>query len=181
MGSAKKREDRVELLLQRRERRVMTDAATKLEEAIQQAASQYFRLVILAGVPASGKTAVLQSVAQKFGYPLVNVNLELSKKMLELTRTQRSRQVERLLKEVIAAASGEVLLLDNLEILFDTGLEIEPLRLLQLSSRNRTIVASWNGAFQARTLTYAEPGHPEFIQFKQTDAVVIPVGMSANN
>ena len=67
--------------------------------------------------------------------------------MLELTRTQRSRQVERLLKEVIAAVSGDVVLLDNLEILFDTGLEVEPLRLLQVSSRNRTIVASWNGSY----------------------------------
>jgi len=159
----------------------MTEAATQLEQAIQQAASQYFRLVILAGTPGSGKTAALQSVAQKLGCQLVNVNLELSKRMLELTRTQRSRQVERLLKEAIAAVSGDVVLLDNLEILFDTGLEAEPLRLLQVMSRNRTIVASWNGSFQGGTLTYAEPGHPEFIQVKQTDAVVIPIGTSASN
>jgi chromosomal replication initiation ATPase DnaA len=159
----------------------MSETATKLEQAIQQAASQYFRLVVLAGAPGSGKTAALQAVAQELGCPLVNVNLELSKRMLELTRTQRSRQVERLLKEAIAAVSGDVVLLDNLEILFDTGLEVEPLRLLQLISRNRTIVASWNGNFQGGTLTYAEPGHPEFIQFKQTDVVVIPIGTIANN
>lgn len=156
----------------------MTETATKLEQAIEQAAGQYYRLVVLAGVPGSGKTAVLQSVAQKTGYPLVNINLELSKRMLELTRTQRSRQVERLLKEVVAGGGGDVVLLDNLEILFDTALEVEPLRLLQVSSRNRTIVASWNGSFRDGTLTYAEPGHPEFIQFKQTDAVVISVGTS---
>jgi hypothetical protein len=154
----------------------MVETATKLEQAIEQAASQYYRLVVLAGAPGSGKTAVLQSVAQKTGCSLVNVNLELSKRMLELTRTQRSRQVERLLKEVIAAAPGDLVLLDNLEILFDPALEVEPLRLLQVSSRNRTIVASWNGSFRDGTLTYAEPGHPEFIQFKQTDAVIIPVG-----
>jgi hypothetical protein len=154
---------------------------TKLGEAIQQATNQYFRLVILAGVPGSGKTAALQSTAHQAGCQIVNVNLELSKKMLELTRTQRSRHVERLLKEVIAAAPGDVVLLDNLEILFDTGLEVEPLRLLQISSRNRTVVASWSGTYVGGTLTYAEPGHPEFIQFKQVDAVVIPVGTSTAN
>ena len=154
----------------------MSELAGKLEQAIEQAASQYFRLVILAGAPASGKTAALQSVAGNVGYQLVNVNLELSKRMLELSRIQRSRQVERLLKEAIAAAQGDVVLLDNLEILFDTSLEVEPLRLLQLSSRNRTIVASWNGSYQDGTLTYAEPGHPEFIQFKQIEAVVITAG-----
>jgi hypothetical protein len=154
---------------------------TTLREAIRQAANQYFRLVILAGVPGSGKTAALQSIAHQAGCHIVNVNLELSKKMLELTRTQRSRQVERLLKEVIAAAPGDVVLLDNVEILFDTGLEVEPLRLLQISSRNRTLVATWNGTYAGGTLTYAEPGHPEFVQFKQVDAVVIPVGNSSAN
>ena len=153
----------------------------QLEEAIQQASNQYFRLVILAGLPGSGKTATLQSIGHRLGCQVVNVNLELSKRMLELTRTQRSRQVERLLKEVIAAAPGDVVLLDNLEILFDTELEVEPLRLLQVSSRNRTVVATWSGTYVGGTLTYAEPGHPEFVQFKKVDAVVIPVGNADAN
>lgn len=154
----------------------MTEVATNLERAIEQAAGQYYRLVVLAGTSGSGKTAALQFVAQKLGCPLVNVNLELSKRMLELTRTQRSNQVGRLLKDVIAAAPGDVVLLDNLELLFDPALQVEPLRLLQSVSRNRTIVASWNGSYRGGTLTYAEPGHPEFVQLKQTEAVVIPVG-----
>jgi hypothetical protein len=154
----------------------MTDSVAKLVEAIRQAASQYYRLVLLAGVPGSGKTATLQAVAQQNGYPYLNINLELSKRMLELTRTQRSRQVERLLKDVIASAAGDVVLLDNLEILFDPSLEVEPLRLLQVSSRNRTVVASWNGTFKDETLIYAEPGHPEFIQCKQAEAVIVTAG-----
>jgi len=152
-----------------------------LANAITEASSQYFRLVILAGLPGSGKTTTLQSIGNDLDCNVVNVNLELSKRMLELTRSQRSRQVERLLKEVIAVAPGEVVLLDNLEILFDTGLEVEPLRLLQVSSRNRTVVASWSGTYVGGTLTYAEPGHPEFVQFKKVDAVVIPVGSGTAN
>ena len=157
----------------------MNETVAQLEQAIEQVASQYFRLVILVGAPASGKTTALQTVAKNLGCPLLNVNLELSKKMLELTRTQRSRQVERLLKEVIASVPGDVVLLDNLEILFDTALELQPLRLLQVLNRNRTIVTSWNGSFQGGTLIYAEPGHPEFMQFKQPEAVVITVGKNA--
>ena len=157
----------------------LVETSGLVDEAIRQASSQYFRLVILAGVPGAGKTAIFRSIAQRTGCQLVNVNLELSKKLLELTRVQRARQVERLLKDLIAATPGEVVLVDNLEILFDTGLEVEPLRLLQVSSRNRTVVASWSGTYVGGTLTYAEPGHPEFAQFKQVDAVVIPVGQSA--
>jgi hypothetical protein len=104
----------------------MADLATRLNEAIREAAGQYYRLVLLAGLPGSGKTGTLQAVAQQNGYPYLNVNLELSKKLLELTRSQRSRQVERLLKDVIASVPGDVVLLDNLEILFDPALEVEP-------------------------------------------------------
>lgn len=150
-----------------------------LEEAIQQASTQYYRLVVLAGIAGSGKTAALQSIAQKSGCPIVNVNLEMSKKMLELTKSQRSRQIEPLLKNIISTAPGDVVLLDNLEILFDTALEVEPLRLLQVASRNRTVVASWSGTYNGGILTYAAPGHPEFVQFKQVDAVVVAVGQPA--
>ena len=118
-------------------------------------------------------------MAAQLGCGIVNVTLELSKKMLELTKIQRSRQVEHLLKEVIAVTTGETVLLDNLEILFDTALELEPLRLLQVCSRNRTIVASWSGTYINGTLTYAEPGHPEFLQCKQTETIVIPLGLNA--
>jgi len=154
---------------------------THLEEAVSQAVSQYYRLVIVAGVPGSGKTAMAQSLATARGYPVINVNLELSKRLLDLTRVQRSRQVERLLKEIIASVEGDVVILDNIELLFDTALELEPLRLLQGASRNRTIVATWNGSFNNNTLVYAEPGHPEFVQFKQIEAIVVVASTSDIN
>jgi len=156
-------------------------AMAKLEEAIAQAASQYYHLIIVAGAPGSGKTSMIQGLASAHGYPIINVNLELSKRLLDLTRVQRSRQAEKLLKDVIASVGGELVILDNIELLFDTALELEPLRLLQVASRNRTIVATWNGTFSNNTLAYAEPGHPEFAQFKQVEAIVVPASISGNN
>lgn len=125
----------------------MLEIVDELERAVRLATSQYYRLVILAAEPSSGKTAALQTVARRLDRPLLNVNLELSKRLLDLPRAKRSHQVNRLLKDAIAAVTGDVVLLDNLEILFDTGLEVRPLGLLQNLSRNRTIVASWNGVY----------------------------------
>jgi hypothetical protein len=101
--------------------------------------------------------------------------------MLELTRSQRTRQVERLFKAVVAAVAAEVVLLDNLEVLFDPGLEVEPLRLLLNASRNQTLVAAWNGSFRDGTLAYAEPGHSEFAQYKQVEALVVPLDPDGQN
>ena len=134
---------------------------TDLLQAIRQAGDLYHRLVLLAGLQGVGKTAALQAISKEQAYPLINLNLQLCKAMLELTRSQRTRQVERLFKAVVGAASAEVVLLDNLEVLFDPGLEVEPLRLLLNASRNQTLAAAWNGTFGDGTLTYAEPGHPE--------------------
>jgi RNase adaptor protein for sRNA GlmZ degradation len=154
----------------------MAVSTDDLREAIQQAGNLYHRLVLLAGPQGTGKTAALQSISQEQAYPLINVNLQLCKAMLELTRSQRTRQVEQLFKAVVGAATADVVLLDNLEVLFDPGLEIEPLRLLLNASRNRTLVATWNGTFRDGTLIYAEPGHPEFAQYKQVEALVVPIG-----
>jgi hypothetical protein len=156
----------------------MPSEATNLQEAIRQAASQYFRLVLLVAPSGSRKTALLQAVAQENSLPLLNINLELSKRLLELTRSQQARQVERLFKDVIASAQGDVVLLDNLEILFDPSLEVEPLRFLQVTSRNRTLVVTWNGHYRDGTLTYAEPGHPEYARFKPVEAILVSMDRS---
>ena len=120
----------------------MVREAANLQEAIRQAAGQYFRLILLVAPSGSRKTALLQAVAQENGFPLLNINLELSKRMLELTHSQRARQVERLFKDVIASAQGDVVLLDNLELLFNPSLEVEPLRLLQVVSRTCMLVVT---------------------------------------
>jgi hypothetical protein len=156
-------------------------AMTQLKEAVSHVDSQYYHLIIVAGVPGSGKTTMIQELANAHGYPIINVNLELSKRLLDLTRVQRSRQAEKLLKEIIAGVGGDLVILDNIELLFDARLELEPLRLLQGVSRNRTIVSTWSGTYSNNTLIYAEPGHPEFVQFKQVEATVVQASCGGNN
>jgi len=50
-----------------------------------------------------------------------------------------------------------------------------PLRMLKLHSRNKTLVASWNGKFHDGVLSYAEPDHPEYKSYRDVDVVVVPV------
>jgi hypothetical protein len=64
------------------------------------------------------------------GAPLINVNLELSRRMLDLTERQRELRLPRLLMEIVNDAAGDVVLLDNIEILLDVSLKQDPLRLL---------------------------------------------------
>ncbi len=86
------------------------------------AALLYHRLVLVVGPPRSGKTTALQHLARIKGWPLLNVNLLLCERLLELTRKQRAVRVPKLLGAIVQEAGADVVLLDDLEVLFSTEL-----------------------------------------------------------
>lgn len=144
----------------------------KIKCSIKAAEDMYYRLVLLVGKTGSGKTALLQEVAKDYGSSVVNVNLALSGKLLELTAKQRTLRLPILLGQIVEQAQSPVIL-DNLEIIFDQYLRQDPLRLLQSISRNRTVVASWNGTESSGRLLYAETGHPEYRSYDSVDALIV--------
>ena len=147
--------------------------ADRLISKIDQAADLYHRLVILVGPAGVGKTTVLRTVHEKTAAPLININLELSRQLLDLTARQRALQLPLLLANIVAASCTDITLLDNVEILFDINLKQDPLRLLQGISRNRTVVAAWNGAIEENHLLYATPGHAEYRRYPLQDYLIV--------
>ncbi len=146
--------------------------ADQIMRQVNQAAEIYHRLMLVIAPSGAGKTTALLDVRDRTGAPLINVNLELSRLMLDLTQRQRALQLPRLLREIVDKDTGKMTLLDNIELLFDVGLKQDPLRLLQGLSRNKTVVSSWNGAIIDGFLTYAEPAHPEFRKYSVHDFLV---------
>lgn len=144
----------------------------KVLAQIGKAEELYHRLILIAAPSGSGKTAALQDVAARTGAELLNLNLELSRQMLDLTERQRALQLPRALEEVVGKEEPLVLL-DNIEILFDVTLKQDPLRLLQGVSRNRTVVAAWSGTLEGEYLTYATPEHPEYRRYPRRELVVV--------
>lgn len=144
----------------------------KIKRAVQAAEGLYYRLVLLVGETGSGKTGVLREVAEEFGSSIVNVNLLLSGELLELTAKQRSLRLAGILEQIVARAQSPVVM-DNLEILFDKNLRQDPLRLLQAISRNRVVLASWNGNINSGRLLYAESGHPEYRSYESVEALIV--------
>ncbi len=144
-------------------------------EKANQALTMYHRLVLAVGSSGVGKTNVLSEVSLRVAAPLVNVNLELSRRMLDLTERQRLLELPRILSEIVDAVASDhdVVLLDNIEILFDVSLKRDPLGLLQQISRYKTVVASWNGRIDDGYLVYAVPGHSEFRRYPLKDFLFV--------
>lgn len=128
----------------------------------------YHRLVLLVGPMGSGKTRVLREVERLTGAPRVNLSLELSKRLLNLSQKERSQKAATVFQDMLSGfrredgTPFETVLLDNIEILFDASLELNALQLIQQVSRSTTLVVGWPGRVRDGFLTYAEPGHPEY-------------------
>lgn len=144
----------------------------RLQQSLQAAEGLYYRLVLLVGESGSGKTSALRSIAADLGTDVINVNLALSAELLELTAKQRALRLPGILAQIVDKSPSTVVL-DNLEILFDKELQQDPLRLLQGISRNRLVVASWNGKTTGGKLQYAETGHPEYRSYDLLDTLFV--------
>ena len=164
----------------------MESLADQIQCRAQEAVSIYHKLVLVVGPRGSGKTSALRTVRNRTGAPLVNVSLELARRMLELTELQRVLRVSRLLCDLVDEAQAKcqesaarqvgMVLLDNIEIVFDPVLKQDPLVLLNGLSRHRVFVAAWPGTVAKGHLTYAVPGHPEHRRYPAADLQIVQAG-----
>ena len=150
-----------------------------IKEAVSNAPAMYSRLILLVGPSGSGKTHMLQEISAEYEKKILNVSLEMSKALLELPIQRRESRAQRIFADIVSNFLGDedpqtaIILLDNLEILFDKDLKQDPLLLLQGISRNIIIIASWNGTWAHQRLTFAISSHPEYRFYDKIDAQII--------
>jgi len=155
--------------------------AEQIMHQIEQVAVLYYRLILVVAPSGVGKTQVLREVAARTGSHYINVNLELSRRLLDFTERQRALQVSRVLSDIVGKDDEQIVLLDNTEVLFDISLKQDPLRCLQGLSRHRTVVAAWNGTIEHGYLIYAAPDHPEYHRYPAGDLLVVSPHASAES
>lgn len=153
----------------------MTSAVcSEIHTALETAKSLYHRMVLVVGEAGTGKTFALREVAESFDAGVININLAISAELLGLTAKQRALRLPEILDRLTDTPTSPVVL-DNLEILFDKDLKLDPLRLLQGISRNRSILASWNGSIVDGKLIYAEQGHPEHRKYDASEIQTVTI------
>ena len=134
-----------------------------LQNAVTSISSSRVRLILLVASSGKGKTQVLRKYAAENGLPLLSLSLLITKAI------QAGLQPEKLIGYLRQELEGlgEVVLLDNLEVLFQPDLKLQVLQLLKLLSKERTIIAAFPGRVIDGSLVYAEASHPEYKVFSQ--------------
>jgi adenylate kinase family enzyme len=133
----------------------------------------YYRLILIVGPQGAGKTKVLSFISNHLGLPIININLELTREMLDLTERQRILKIEHILRDIIARANSKIVLFDNIEILFDPVLKQDPLLILKKISRNLTLIIAFNGRLESDKLIYATSSHLEYKRYTIEDIIIV--------
>lgn len=147
---------------------------TPLEKIISYASQLYHQLVLVVGPPGSGKSKYLSEIAKEKDSPIFNLNLSLSNNLLDLSTNQRKISVDPVLSRELSSCS-RLLFIDNAEILFDRSLQQNPIKVLQNLSRSHVVFCAWGGSYENGVLSYAEPGHPEWLSHSDFDGLIVSV------
>jgi hypothetical protein len=134
----------------------------KLHDIVEDISGINTKLVLLIGPPRSGKSNLLGQLAARRQVRVLSIGAALGRELLVVPSTRRHLQVADLLKDLSDDfASHGLLLMDNIELLFDRTLQLNPLDLLKRHAHARRVVAVWPGDLREDRLSYATTGHPE--------------------
>ena len=149
--------------------------APSLRESVSETQGMYHRLVIVVETDSTQKPGDLVEVAKQCTWPVINVNLELSSRLKDMSINSRPLNVDRCLRQIIGDHTSDIVVLIHNEILFDRALEQNPMLMLRHLSRNKTIVAALNGHVAGGYLVFGPPEHPDHQRFEIDDEIVLNV------
>jgi hypothetical protein len=148
----------------------------QLERLIGEIGDFNSKLVLLVGASRSGKTKLLRELGAKLNIEPLNVGMELGRRLAATPNNKREFSAGELLREIAdKERTDDPLLLDNLELLFEKGLQINPLDLVKRLAHSKRVVAVWPGELRGDRLIYADMSHPEHRDYSRDGVVVLEI------
>lgn len=150
-------------------------------EALQQrlidVAHLHSKLILLVGGTEEERAALLNSLhAGQLAAPRLHLGITLATALAELPQRERHLQAGKLLRTIAQSyAPSGPLLIDGIELLFDTSLKVNALDMLRRQSLARPVVAAWPGEWRNGRLTYATLGHPEHQDHAADGAIIFEI------
>ncbi|GMV30594.1 MAG: hypothetical protein AMXMBFR59_27190 [Rhodanobacteraceae bacterium] len=148
----------------------------RLERLVGEIGDLNSKLILLVGPSRSGKTQLLRQLSAKLNIEPLNVGLELSRRLASTPNSKRGFSAGDLLREIADRDRTEdPLLLDNLELLFEPSLQINPLDLVRRLAHSKRVVAVWPGELRGDRLVYADMSHPEHRDYSRDGVVALEI------
>lgn len=153
----------------------MPIAIQMVVDYVQELKGSQEKLVLLVGKPGSGKSKIMRELGLNRGWRYVDCRELVTDELLELVPKARPQEAPRLMDKLLEAERAEVILLDNVQVMFTPMLNLDPLVLLRQLGRKHAIVAAWPGEYADGRLAFTEPGLPAK-RFPAGDLKIIEIG-----
>ena len=138
----------------------------ELRQRVTAVGALHSKLIMLVGGTEARRAETSMAFAETVGNAPLNVGLALGHALSVVPQKQRPLRTFELLRELVEQyAPGDLLLVSNIELLFDCTLKQDPIDLLKRLAHVRTVVAVWPGEWLASRLSYAPLGHPEHREY----------------
>ena len=145
-----------------------------LQQLVADAAQLNSKLVLVVANSGGGKTPLLAEFAKSRDLQIINVGSELSNLLVPIASSHRSFEVLGVLRDMLSHHRDRgVVVLDNIEVMFDAELKINPFDTIKRLAHALTVVVAWPGNFKDGRLLYAKVGHPEHCDVAIDGAIVL--------
>ena len=116
----------------------------RLEQLATEIAALHSKLILLLGPPRAGKTDLLAGFAELENTHILNVESELGRRLTSIPMRKRHLQAYTMLRELAdEQVNGDLLLMDNIELLFEMRLQLNPVDLLKRHAHSTRVAAIW--------------------------------------
>ncbi|BCU06244.1 BREX-3 system P-loop-containing protein BrxF [Allochromatium tepidum] len=151
----------------------------KLERLLGEIGVLNSKLILLVGPRHSGKSHLLRQLGTQLNIEPLNVGLELGRRLAATPNNKRGFSAGELLREIADKERTEApLLLDNLELLFEPSLQINPLDIIRRLAHSKRVVAVWPGELRGDRLVYADMSHPEHRDYSRDGVIILEMTQS---
>lgn len=149
---------------------------THLDHLVDDVAATQCKLILIVGPSRSGKTQLLRELGTRRSVEPLSVGIELGRRLAATPIHKRGFSAGELLKEIAdKERTIAPLLLDNLELLFEPSLQVNPLDLVRRLAHSKCVVAVWPGELRGERLVYADITHPEHKDYSRDSVVVLKI------
>lgn len=157
----------------------IADVLNLVDEMLKEATR--YHLVLVVGSHEEQLSGVLRDVVAQRKYPVLDMGLRLSETLVTVPEVRRALKAGGAVRDLVSQAAGAsaVLAIDNVDILFDPALSLNPLDLLTDISRGLTLIVAWPGRCtwseqsMLTSLSHADPSHDEYRNYTHADTTAI--------
>lgn len=129
----------------------------------------YYRCLLLVHLEITYLKLVGQQVTKQYSWPMLFINHLLSQHLLNVAPRRRPLMAPKAFSQIIRENQPGPLVCNEIDLLFEPTLALDPLRLLREASRHATLVVLWPGTYTGDTLAYAVPEHANYQTWVQPD------------